>query len=167
VTDEQGAAKTETKTAKKRRKAGGRPFKAGEPSANPNGRPKGTRNKVTVVAEALIQGQAQTIIQKIVSLALEGDTALLKWLGDRLVPVVKEKPVRFDLPPITDAQSALLASRLIVAGCAAGELTTEQGQELGRVLEQHARLLEVADLEGRLAALEAERGVGPGAGVPH
>jgi hypothetical protein len=37
-----------------------------------------------------------------------------KWIGDRLLPARRERPVAFELPPIEDAASALLASRTIL-----------------------------------------------------
>jgi len=44
-------------TAKKQR---GRPFKAGR-SGNPEGRPRGSRNKATMAVEALLDGEAKAI----------------------------------------------------------------------------------------------------------
>src|SRR4051794_36945675 len=38
----------------------GRPFERGK-SANPSGRPKGSRNKTTMAVEALLDGEADTI----------------------------------------------------------------------------------------------------------
>ena len=43
--------------AKKQR---GRPFKAGR-SGNPEGRPRGSRNKATIAVEALLDGEAKAI----------------------------------------------------------------------------------------------------------
>ena len=47
-------------TAKKQR---GRPFEPGQ-SGNPNGRPRGSRNRATLAAEALINNKAQELAEK-------------------------------------------------------------------------------------------------------
>ena len=55
---------------------GGR-FQKGR-SGNPNGRPKGSRNKATVIAQALLEGEAEALVGKVVQLALEGDLTCLR-----------------------------------------------------------------------------------------
>jgi Family of unknown function (DUF5681) len=49
----------------------GRPFQPGQ-SGNPNGRPKGARNRVTRAVEALIDGQGEALGAKAVEKALQG-----------------------------------------------------------------------------------------------
>jgi len=67
-------------TAAKQR---GRPFEPGQ-SGNPKGRPKGSRNQATMIAEALLDGEAEAITRRLVDKALEGDTAALRLCFDRL-----------------------------------------------------------------------------------
>ena len=55
---------------------GGR-FQKGR-SGNPNGRPKGSRNKTTVIAQTLLEGEAESLVRKVVQLALEGDVTCLR-----------------------------------------------------------------------------------------
>jgi hypothetical protein len=55
------------KTAEKQR---GKPFKKGK-SGNPDGRPQGSRNKATIALEALLDGQAEALMQNAVELALD------------------------------------------------------------------------------------------------
>ena len=58
----------------------GRPFQAGNP-----GRPKGARNKASLAAEALLDGEAETLARKAVEMALAGDTTAMRLLRrDRL-----------------------------------------------------------------------------------
>src|SRR5262249_55444794 len=51
----------------------GRPFPPGV-SGNPAGRLPGPRNRATMAAEALLDGEAEALTRKAVELALEGDT---------------------------------------------------------------------------------------------
>jgi hypothetical protein len=43
----------------------------------------------------------------------------------------------------------------VVAAVAAGDLTTDEGAAVASILEAHRRSIETADLESRVAALEA------------
>src|SRR5262249_4193060 len=68
-------------TAAKQR---GRPFEPGK-SGNPKGRPKGSRNQATLLAEALLDGEAEAITRKVINAALEGDTTALRLYLERLL----------------------------------------------------------------------------------
>ena len=57
----------------------GRPFEPGQ-SGNPLGRPKGSRNKTTLLAESLLDDQSEPIIRKVIEKALQGDFSRLAHL---------------------------------------------------------------------------------------
>lgn len=131
-------------------------FKPGQ-SGNPRGRPRGSRNRTTVIAEQLLDTQAAELVQKAVAMALEGDSACLRLCLERLLPPVKDRPLDPDavkLPKLT-AENLAEASAAIVRAVARGALTPSEGQALAAMLEGHRRALELTDLEKRLAALEA------------
>ncbi len=132
----------------------GRPFAPGH-SGNLNGRPKGARNKATVLAEQLLDGEAEALLRKVIDKALEGDSAALRLCLDRVVPPRRQRLVTFELPKIESAKDVSAASAAIVAACANGELSPEEAAALMRLLEAHVRMLETSELEARLAALEA------------
>ena len=58
-------------------------------SLNPNGRPKGSMNKFTVLSRELMSTKGPEIVQKVVDLALEGDRTCLKMCMDRIIPTTK------------------------------------------------------------------------------
>ena len=60
-------------------------FKPGQ-SGNPKGKPKGTKNRMKVLAEGLIGTNASKIVKKVIQMALEGDQACLKMCMDRIIP---------------------------------------------------------------------------------
>ena len=63
----------------------GRPFPKGE-SGNPAGRPKGARNRTTLLAEALLEDDAEPLMRKIIDDAMAGDRAARRFLASRLIP---------------------------------------------------------------------------------
>ena len=67
-------------------------YKPGQ-SGNPTRRPKGARNKAAVAAEALLEGEAETITRKCIDLALEGDHTALRLCLSRILPVKREKGI--------------------------------------------------------------------------
>lgn len=80
-------------TAKQQR---GTPFQKGQ-SGNPNGRPVGSRNATTLAMEALLDGQAKTLTQKAIDMALAGDMQAIKLCIDRMLPPRRDVPVCFEL----------------------------------------------------------------------
>ena len=137
-------------TAPKQR---GRPFRLGA-SGNPKGRPKGARNRATVTAEALLDGEAEAISRKLIEKALEGDTTALQLCLDRILPPRRDRPVAFDLPKIESAAEALSASSAVLASCAAGALSPLEAAEIMGLVSTHMHTLELTEIEVRLTALE-------------
>tara|TARA_R100000030_G_scaffold35704_1_gene26616 strand:- start:11318 stop:11809 length:492 start_codon:yes stop_codon:yes gene_type:complete len=69
-----------------RKKRGNPNFYKGMPSANPKGRPKGSLNKYTELSRELMSERGPEIVNKVISLAMEGDVACLKMCMDRILP---------------------------------------------------------------------------------
>ena len=124
-------------------------------SGNPAGRPKGSRNRTTVAVEEILDGEAEAITRKAIEMAKAGDTVALRLCLERIAPPRKERAVRFDLPPIETAADAVRASAALVAAVAAGELTTSQAAELGKLVESFVKAIEATDIVERLERLEA------------
>ena len=132
----------------------GRPFAAGT-SGNPAGRPKGARNRTTVAVEEILDGEADALARKAIELALGGDTVALRLCLERIAPAKRERPTPFALPKLETAADAVQASAALVEAVAAGELTTAQAAELGKLVESYIKAIEVTDVIERLERLEA------------
>ena len=128
----------------------GRPFELGNA-----GRAKGSRNRVTLAIEALLEGQHEALTQAAIDKALEGDTTALRLCLDRLAPARKDAPISIDLPPVKTAADTLAASALVVEALGAGGLTPDEAARVIAMLSAHRAIIETSDLEQRLAALEA------------
>src|SRR5262249_41951348 len=132
----------------------GRPFERGK-SGNPKGRPKGARNHVTVLAEALLDGEAEAVIRKVIEKAKEGDTTALRLCLERLLAPRRGRPVVFQLPTkIETVADAVRASSQALAECAAGNLSPSEASEIVGLISSHIHLLEISEIEARLTALE-------------
>ena len=123
-------------------------------SGNPAGKPRGARNKTTLAMEALLDQDAEAIIEKAIELAKAGDMTAIRLCLDRLCPPRKDRHVTFELPPLNSAADASRAAATIIAGVSAGELTPAEAAELGKLVESYARTLEATEFEERLATLE-------------
>ncbi len=129
----------------------GRPFTAGN-----SGRPKGARNRATLAAEALLDGEADALTRKAVEIALAGDTTALRLCLDRLLPPRKDRPISFPLPELKTAEDAVGAAAALLKAVADGELTPMEAAEVSKLVANFVEALKVSDLEERLMALEAE-----------
>lgn len=133
----------------------GRPFKPGQ-SGNPSGRPKGARNTVTLMLEALLDGEAEGIARKAIELAKAGDSRALKACFDRLLPAHRGRPVTFRFPNLKTVADLPKASAALLSAVADGELTPSEACELGRLVELHLRAIGLTNIDQRLARVEEE-----------
>ena len=121
------------------------------------GRTPGSRHKVTLAVEALLEGQADALTQKAIDMALGGDGPALRLCLDRIAPPRKDSPVSFALPPIKSAADTVTASSSLLDAVAAGEVTPDEAGRVMALLTSHRALVETGDLERRIEALETKR----------
>lgn len=109
-----------------------------------------------MLAEKLMQDQAEEVVQVVVNAALAGDLTAAKIIVERLVPARKDRPLDPDaisLPPLR-SDNLVKAVAAVVRAVANGKLEPSQGEALTRMLEQHRKAVELQDIETRLAKLE-------------
>jgi Family of unknown function (DUF5681) len=141
-------------TAKEQRRRGtGRPFEPGR-SGNPAGRPKGTRHHITVLAERLLDGEAEGLLRKAIELALAGDVAALRLLVDRILPPLRDRPVSFSLPPLSTPADAIAAMAAIATAVSEGNLTPGEAAEISALVVNVVKAIEVAEIDARVRTLE-------------
>ena len=129
--------------------------------ANPKGRIPGSRNKATLAAQALLDGEVENLTRKAVELALEGDTTALRLCLERILPARKEAALApLDLPQVEGAADLPQLTAAILDSVAAGRITPGEGQALAALANAHAKTFEIAELEQRITALEEKQGKG-------
>lgn len=123
-------------------------------SGNPAGKPKGTRHRVTVLAEKLMNDDAEAVVKAVIGAAKGGDMTAARLVLERIAPPRKGRPVTLDLPAIETADDVVKALGLVVGSIAAGNLTPDEGAAVAGLLEIKRKALETVEIERRLAALE-------------
>jgi hypothetical protein len=83
------------------------PWKPGQ-SGNPKGRPKGSRNRVSVACDELLDGEAEKLTRKAIEMALGGDNTAMRLCLERICPPRKERPINLSLPNLKTASKRLL-----------------------------------------------------------
>jgi Family of unknown function (DUF5681) len=131
----------------------GKPFPKGR-SGNPRGKPKGARHKTTLLAEKLMQEDAENIVNAVLAAARDGDMTAARIVLDRIAPARRDNPVTFALPKIKRPADAVAASAAILSAVADGRLTPGEALEVSKLIEGFVKTLEVAELEERLNELE-------------
>ena len=131
----------------------GAPFRKGQ-SGNPSGKPPGARNKITMLAEKLMQDDARDIVRVVLEAAKGGDMTAARLVLERIAPVRKGRPVYFDLPPVNTAGDIAAAMAALTTAMASGDLTPDEAATVASVLEIRRKTLETEELSLRLQALE-------------
>lgn len=135
---------------------GNQKFQKGR-SGNPKGKIKGTRNKATLVAEQLLQGELETICRRLLQEAVEGNMQAIKMVLDRVLPPKRNIPIIIDLPKLENSADALNAIAFVTMAVSRGDLSVEEGEALSRMIDVYIRAVEVHDYETRLSKIEQKR----------
>ena len=129
-------------------------FKPGNPGGP--GRREGSRNKATLLLDALADGEAETILNKQIEKAKEGDQRAAEFILGRAWPARRGRPVSVDLPPIETAADLVKALGVVASAVAGGELSPEEGDAVASILDAKRRAIETTDVLARIEALERQ-----------
>ena len=132
----------------------------GGQSGNPAGRRPGSRNRASLVLDALAEGEAEAVLQAMVERAKEGDLKAAEIVLARAWPVRKGRPVALALPAVDTASGAAAAFAEVLAALAEGRLTPEEAGAVTTLLEAHVRALEAAGRRREHGKMEALLGGG-------
>lgn len=128
-------------------------FKRGQ-SGNPLSRPIGSKNKATLIADHLFLEDLQGICESVIAQARSGNMQAAKIIFDRLVPPKKDRPISIKLPKIQTAEDILKAISAITQAIANGEISPSEGEAIARILDIHAKSIELHDFEKTLNELK-------------
>jgi len=121
-------------------------------SGNPKGRPAGIPSP-TARLRNIIGDDLPAIIASLVNEAKTGNVAAAGLLLDRCLPRLRPQSEADEIP----LSGATLAERAesVVGAALAGAISPTVATELMSVIGRHAQIIETAELERRITALEA------------
>src|ERR1051326_7616007 len=132
-------------------------FPAGQ-SGNPAGRPPGSRNKKTELAEDVLAVAAQETAIQIVARAQCGDKAAMRLVMERTVPTGTDRPLELALPTVESAEDLIAAAGVVLKALAAGDISSRETVCLLTVVD---RLGRIADRAQQMKERRAGRRGGP------
>lgn len=127
-------------------------FKKGQ-SGNPTGRPK---DKRTHQLREMLRSDSADLIRKVKQMALEGDSTAMRLCLERVLPPLKTKDEPVTVKGLNGSTSLVEQGQAIVNALAAGELSPGDAATLMQAIANQARIVEVDELERRVAALEKQ-----------
>ncbi len=125
-------------------------------TGNLRGRPRGSRNKATLLAEALVDGEAEAVVRSIIEKAKNGDSVAQRLILDRLLPRRLTRPTPFKLPKIESAQDLPVAHDALFAAAAKGEVTLDEADRISGLLDAKRKAFETAELAEEIEALKRQ-----------
>ena len=128
------------------------------PSGSPAGRRRGSRNKATLAAATLLDGEALGLTRRAIEAALAGDMLAMKLCLERVLPRCHERPVTFSLPSLAaigsgeidepSPQNVSRAMNAVTTALACGEITPGEAATIAVVYETLVRTAGVAREKG-------------------
>jgi hypothetical protein len=125
-------------------------FRAGT-SGNPAGKKTGTRNRATLLKEALRDGEDTSVARIVIDKALAGDAVAARFLLERLEPKPRGRPIHLEIPEgLSPAGEVVATFNAALRAIAAGEITPDEAVSVARFLEGRMRVLRAWKLEQSL-----------------
>jgi hypothetical protein len=122
------------------------------------GRPRGSRNKTTLMAQALLDKYAEPLVRKCLQMALEGDLKALQLCLERIVPIRKQLPMDLGNISLTTPADLSRASEMVTQKVTNGQVTPEQAHSLTELFEKRRKVVETEIVDQRLRKIEERLG---------
>jgi hypothetical protein len=101
-----------------------------------------------------LEEDAEGVAKAVIAAAKGGDIIAARLVLERICPARKDRHVNFALPEMRTTADLVKASAALLNAVATGELTPSEAAEIGKLVEAHAKTIEVVELHARLERLE-------------
>lgn len=130
-------------------------------SGNPAGRPRGARNRASLIAQAMIEGEVEALVRTAMDRALyKDDPVALRLCIERIMSPRRSEVSEFAMPPLREIADAAPALAAIGQAVSNGVLTPTEAGHLSDVVSRFVYAWESFELVSRIEALdEADDGM--------
>ena len=104
---------------------------------------------------AMLEPYAEELIQRVVGMAKEGDMAALKLCLDRLCAPLRPTDRHITIEGLGSCKELSGKGDVVLASVASGTITPVEASSLMSAISSQARIIEVDELERRVAELES------------
>lgn len=133
-------------------------FKKGV-SGNPAGRPVGSKNKLTQLAQKLLENDAEEIVTAIIEKAKAGDSTAQRLCMERIMPPMRSSVIQINLPKLETSQDILKGYDALIDALAQGDLTLDELDRLSDVLENKRKAIETVVLAEEMERIKEHVGL--------
>lgn len=130
----------------------GRPFQPGNNLGR--GRPKGSRNRKSLLAEELLDSHAEAVMSQALALAEKGDAQVFRILLGHILPRRRELPLKTGPLLMGTAAELSQSSEKLMNKVTSGQISLSDAKGIADLLEQRRHILETENLEKRVRAIE-------------
>ena len=120
------------------------------------GRPKGWRSAANRALDQLASDGAEAVLKKQLEQAMAGDGRAAELVLRRAWSQPRGRLVEFEMPDVVEPNDVVHALDAVAGAIKSGQLTPEEGAAVAEVVEKQRRAIELATLEDRVRALEAD-----------
>src|SRR5258708_39007935 len=96
-------------------------------SGNPAGKKPGTRNRATLLREALNEGEDRAAARLVIDKALEGNLVAARFIVDRLMPRPRGREIEIELPDGAGARDSVAGCGPTVPDTLGRDVTSREG----------------------------------------
>jgi hypothetical protein len=132
----------------------GRPFEPGNTIGR--GRPPGSRNKTTQKAREVLESHSETLIRKMIVLAMQGDTKMLIALMGPILGKTGAASVKIGGVKFKTLEDLSKSSEAVLKKVASGKLPPDHAQQFLGFIDQRRQVIETRELEPRVRELESK-----------
>jgi hypothetical protein len=120
-------------------------------SGNPAGKRPGTKNRKTVLLEALRNGEGEAAARVVIERALAGDAVAARFVVSLISPRPRGRTIQIEMPEDDDCNVVAAYNATLRALCT-GEITPDEALQVSRFLDGRRRVLQAWQLEDKLTA---------------
>jgi hypothetical protein len=120
-------------------------------SGNPAGKKPGTRNRKTVMLEALRDGEGEAAARVVIEKAVAGDAVAARFVVSLISPRPRGRTIHLDMPEDDDC-NVVTAFNVTLRALCNGEITPDEALQVSRFLDGRRKVLQAWQLEEKLTS---------------